>query len=99
MQVFKDVGGIKSASTKFQELLANSNADEYFPTTLVLTIMAFISVLDKKKEDWTKTTKARRLLHHTFIALFKTSPEVFVGDWTKNSDLHPSPQLPCGQQP
>ena len=52
--------------------------------------MAFISVLVKKKEDWTKTVEARKLLHHTFVSLSKTSPEVFIGDWKRNRDLHPS---------
>ena len=87
---YADVDDIKSASTKFQEIWANSNTNKYSPTTPVLTIMVFISVLVKKKGDWTKTGPAPKLLHHTFVALSKTSPEVFVGDWKKNGDLHPS---------
>ena len=47
----KDVGDIKLASTKFQEFWAYSNTDKYSPITPVLTIMAFIMVLVKKKED------------------------------------------------
>ena len=38
-----------------------------------------------------KTAGACKVLHHTFIALSKTSWEVFGGDWKKNGDLHPSP--------
>ena len=36
-----------------------------------------------------KDYPARQLLHHTFVALFKTSPEIFLGNWKKNGDLHP----------
>ena len=52
--------------------------------------MAFITVLVKKKEDWTKTVEARTLFHRTFVALSKISTEVFIGDWKRNGDLHPS---------
>ena len=48
---YVDVDDIKSVSTKFQEMWANSNTDKYSPTTPVSTIMAFISVLVKKKDD------------------------------------------------
>ena len=53
--------------------------------------MDFISVSDKKKEDWTKKVEVRNLFHKTFVALSKTSPGVFGGDWKRPGELHPSP--------
>ena len=47
-------------------------------------------MLDKKKEDWTKTVEARNLVNNTFIALFKMSLEVFGGDWKQIGGLNPS---------
>ena len=95
IKAFKNVRVIQSHShshsTKFQGLWSKSSLVTYSSTTPVLTIMDFISVLDKKKEDWTKTVDARNLLHMTFIALSKTSPEVFGGDWKQTGELHPSP--------
>ena len=80
-----------SHSTKFQDLWSKSNSVAYSSDTPVSTIMDFISVLDKKKEDWTKTVEARNLLNNTFIALSKTSPEVFGGYWKRTGKLPPSP--------
>ena len=86
----KDVGDIKLVSTKFQEFGVHSNTDKHSPITPVSTIIALILVLVKKKEDWTKTVKAQKLLHHIFFSFSKTSPEVFIGDWKRNGDIHPS---------
>ena len=90
---FKNVEAIvsQSHSTKFQDLWSKSNAVAYTPDTPVLAIMDFISVLDKKKEDRTKSAEARYVFHHTFVALSRTSPEVFGGDWKRSGELHPSP--------
>ena len=87
---YKDVGDIKSASTKFQDLWTEFDANKYTPTTPILNIMEFIACLVKKKDEWTKTAPACKLLHHTFAALTKTSQEVFLGKQKKNDDLHPS---------
>ena len=47
----KDVGDIKLASTEFGEFWAHFNTDKHSPTTPVSKMMAFNSVLVKKKED------------------------------------------------
>ena len=52
--------------------------------------MAFISTLLKKKEDWTKSAEARYVFHNTFVALSRTSPEVFGSDWKRLGELNPS---------
>ena len=90
---FKDFEAIvsQSHSTNFQDLWSKSNAVAYSPDTPVPTIMDFILVLDKKKKDWTKTAEARNVFHNTFVALSKTSPDVFGGDWKRSGELHPSP--------
>ena len=51
IKAFKDVSEIISASTKFQKLWANFNIKKYSSTIPVPTIMAFISVLNNKKEE------------------------------------------------
>ena len=61
-----------------------------FNNNLISKITEFIACLVKKKDDWTKTPDTHKVLHHTFVALTKTSPKVFLGDWEKNGDLHPS---------
>ena len=55
--------------------------------------MDFIDCLVKKKGAWTKTPRAVKVFHGTFVALSKTSPEVFLDDWKRNGDLHPSPEV------
>ena len=76
---FKTVRAIESLtnSTKFQVLWSKFNSVPYSSDTPVSTIMDFISALDKKREDWTKTLEARNVLNNTFCALSKTSPEIF----------------------
>ena len=89
---FKNVEAIVSQSdiTNFQDLWSKSNAVAYFPDNPVSAIMDFISVLDKKKEDWTKFAEARYVFHNTFVALSRTSSEVFGRDWKRSGVLHPS---------
>ena len=53
-------------------------------------IMEFIESLVKKKDPWTKARPAITVLHHTFVALTKTSPKVFLGNWENSGDLQPS---------
>ena len=90
---FKNVEAIvsQSNSIKFQDLWSKSNAVAYSPDTPVSAIMDFISVLDKKKEDQTKSAEARYVFHNTFVALSRTSSEVFGGDWKRSGELHPFP--------
>ena len=52
--------------------------------------MDFIECLVQKKKPWTKTTPALKLLHYTCVALTKSSPKVFLTNWKRNGDLHPS---------
>ena len=88
---FKNVGGIQSASDKFKVQWAEFDEVEYNSTAPTLKTMEFIDCLFKKKDDWTSTPNALKVLHETFVALTKTSPIVFLEDWKKNRDFHPSP--------
>ena len=60
------------------------------PTTPIPRLEEFITCFVQKKELWTKTVVAHKLFHHTFVALSKTSPEIFETAWTKKGDLLPS---------
>ena len=78
-------------TTKFKLLWSKFSSDPLSPDTPVAKISKFISAIEKKKEDWTKSPEARGMLTNSFCALSKTSPEVFGVDWKRAGELHPSP--------
>ena len=52
--------------------------------------MEFIECLFKKKGEWTQSQEVAKVLHDIFVSLSNTAPKVFLEDWKKNGDLHPS---------
>ena len=77
-------------SAKIQPVWNKFEINEYSPTTPIVKIMEFTKCLVQKEDPWTKTKQSIKLLLQTFVRLTKTSPEVFLGDWKKSGDLHPS---------
>ena len=53
-------------------------------------LIDFVSVIDKKKEPWSKSLSVCDL-YKTFLFFSHTYPEVFLPTWTMNGDLFHSP--------
>ena len=89
---FKSVLQIKSIPTtaKFGLLWSKFCLDPFSSDTPVTKISEFISIIEKKKYDWTKNPEAQGILTNSFCALTKTSPEVFGCDWKAAGELQPS---------
>ena len=87
---FNDVDDINKASTSIQAIWDDFEFYEFTPTTLITKIIEFADYLAQKKAPWKKSQQAPKLFPHTFVDLTKTSSEVFLTDWTRKSDLHPS---------
>ena len=85
---FEDVGDIKLVSTKIQVMWDEFEINEYTHTIPIAKIMEFINCLVQKKKPWIKMVQAIKLLNKTFVALTKTSPEVFLNNWKRNGDFH-----------
>ena len=79
IKAFKNVGAIvsQSHSTKFQDLWSKSNAVAYSFDTPVLTIIDFISVLDKKKDNSTKTLEAHNFFPQNLYCSIQDIPGSF----------------------
>ena len=79
---FKTVQEIECipTTTKFKLLWLKFSPNLFSTVTPVTKISKFISAIEKKKEDWTKTPDARGMLTNSFCALSKKSPEVFGSD-------------------
>ena len=77
---FEDSSVIQGVSDQFKVLWDEFDEVEYNSNTPVSKIIDFIDCLVKKKGDWTKTREAVKVLHELFVALSKTSPEVFFVD-------------------
>ena len=78
-------------TTKFKLLWSKFSFDPFSFDTPVTKIAKFISAIEKKKEEWTKSPEACIMLTNIFCALSKTSLEVFGADWKRAGELHPSP--------
>ena len=94
-QIWKKIKSLKTVryierlpiTIKFTDVWSKFNTDPYSPDTPVTRILEFISTIEKKKEEWTKSPGARFLFIKTLCA---TSPEVFGADWKRAGKLHPS---------
>ena len=78
------------ATEKFAPLWSNFSPDILSVDTPITKISEFISILEKRKEAWTKNADAQGVLTSGFCALTKTSPEIFGCDWTAAGELQPS---------
>ena len=88
IKAFADVGDINKNITTIQPFWSQfSSSDTYLSSTPIPRLVAFITALSLKQELWTKTPKAHKIFLHTFVALSKTSPEIFTTAWTKKGNL------------
>ena len=78
-------------TTKFQNVLSKSTTKEFSHDTSVSTIKAFISALLKRKKAWTKSVDDHYVFNCMFVALSRTSPEIFGSNWKQSGELQPSP--------
>ena len=91
IKAFADVGDINKNITTIQPLWSQfSLFDTYLSSIPILRLEEFITALSLKQEPWTKTPEAHKIFLHTFVALSKTSPEIFETAWTKKGNLLPS---------
>ena len=91
IKAFADVGDINKNITTIQPFWSQfSSSDTYLLITPIPCLEEFITVFSLNQEPWTKTAEAHKLFLHTFVALSKTSPEIFETAWTKNGNLLPS---------
>ena len=68
------------ATDKFALLWSKFCSNILSSDTPIKKISEFISIIEKKKEDWTKTPETQGMLTNSFCALSKTSPEVLSCD-------------------
>ena len=74
---FKSVLQIENIPTtaKFVLFWSKFCSDPFSSDTPITKISEFISIIEKKKEAWTKNADAQGILTNSFCALTKTSPE------------------------
>ena len=91
IKAFSDVGDINKNITTIQPVWSQfSPSESYSSSTPIPHLEKFITALSLTQEPWTKTPDAHKIFLHTFVALSKTSPEIFETAWTKKGNLLPS---------